>query len=107
MAHCDVFRDLSQVLLHVTHSNLKARIFELRLDRHMTIDSLKDKLRTHTGTGSAFMHLTLLDDNGQVCEHLFYGLPAVRFSFMVWRLRRAACGGDRGKIIGRCATCLV
>ena len=27
-----------QVLLHVTHSNLKARFMELRLDRHMTIE---------------------------------------------------------------------
>jgi len=59
-------RGTSTVLLHVTHSNLKARMFELRLDRHMTIESVKDKLRTHTGTGSAFMHLTLLDENGQV-----------------------------------------
>jgi len=59
-------RGTSTVLLHVTHSNLKARMFELRLDRHMTIETVKDKLRTHTGTGSAFMHLTLLDENGQV-----------------------------------------
>ena len=27
------------VLMHVTHSNLKARIFELRLDRHMTVET--------------------------------------------------------------------
>tara|TARA_B100000780_G_C20756276_1_gene300440 strand:+ start:125 stop:235 length:111 start_codon:yes stop_codon:yes gene_type:complete len=27
-----------QVLLHVTHSNLKAYFMELRLDRHMTIE---------------------------------------------------------------------
>jgi len=54
------------VLMHVTHSNLKARIFELRLDRHMTVETIKEKLRTHTGTGSLFMHLTLLDLNGQV-----------------------------------------
>jgi len=59
-------RGSTTVLLHVTHSNLKARMFEIRLDRHMTIDSLKDKLRTHTGTGSMFMHLTLLDHNGMV-----------------------------------------
>merc|ERR550514_2520565 len=59
-------RGESTVLLHVTHSNLQARMFELRLDKHMTIDSLKDKLRSHTGTGSMFMFLTLLDHNGQV-----------------------------------------
>ena len=56
----------TQVLLHVTHSNLKARMFEIRLDRHMTVERVKEKLRTHTGTGSLFMHLTLLDFNGQV-----------------------------------------
>lgn len=28
----------AQVLLHVTHSNLKAHFMELRLDRHMTIE---------------------------------------------------------------------
>jgi len=59
-------RGETTVLLHVTHSNLKARIFELRLDRHMTVERIKEKLRTHTGTGSLFMHLTLLDHNGQV-----------------------------------------
>jgi len=53
------------VLLHVTHSNLKARMFELRMDRHMTVGSVKEKLRAHAGTGSDFMHLTLLDDNNQ------------------------------------------
>jgi len=56
----------STVLLHITHSNLKARMFEIRLDRHMTVESVKEKLRTNVGTGSAFMHLTLLDHNGQV-----------------------------------------
>jgi hypothetical protein len=59
-------RGESTVLLHVTHSNLKARMFEIRLDKHMTIERVKEKLRTHTGTGSLFMHLTLLDFNGQV-----------------------------------------
>jgi len=58
------------VKLHVTHSNLKARMFEIRLDRHMTVERVKEKLRTHTGTGSAFMHLTLLDFNGQVVADL-------------------------------------
>ena len=27
--------------------------------------AVKEKMRTHSGTGSAFMHLTLLDDNNQ------------------------------------------
>ena len=59
-------RASSTVLLHVTHSNLQARMFELRLDRHMTVERVKEKLRAHVGTGSAFMHITLLDENGQV-----------------------------------------
>ena len=59
-------RGETTVLLHVTHSNLKARMFEIRLDRHMTIERVKEKLRSHCGTGSLFMHLTLLDFNGQV-----------------------------------------
>ena len=59
-------RSASTVLLHCTHSNLKARMFEIRLDRHMTIERVKEKLRGHVGTGSSYMHLTLLDENGQV-----------------------------------------
>jgi len=59
-------RGETTVLLHCTHSNLKARLFEIRLDRHMTIETIKEKLRSHTGTGSLFMHLTLLDHNDQV-----------------------------------------
>ena len=42
------------------------KFMEIRLDRHMTIERVKEKMRTHCGTGSAFMHLTLLDDAGQV-----------------------------------------
>jgi len=56
----------STVLLHVTHSNLKARFMELRLDRHMTVERVKEKLRTHCGTGSQFMHLTLMNECNQV-----------------------------------------
>jgi len=56
----------STVLLHVTHSNLKAYFMELRLDRHMTIERVKEKMRTHCGTGSAFMHLTLMNEHKQV-----------------------------------------
>lgn len=60
----------STVLLHVTHSNLQARMFEIRLDRHMSVGTVKEKLRTHTGTGSVFAHLTLLDENQQVVADL-------------------------------------
>jgi len=55
----------STVLLHVSHSNLARHFHELRLDLHMTVGALKDKLRSHTGTGSAHAYLTLLDDSNQ------------------------------------------
>ena len=45
-----------QVLLHVTHSNLKIKLFEIRLDQHMSVEAVKEKLRTHSGTGSAYMY---------------------------------------------------
>jgi len=60
----------STVLLHVTHSNLARHFHELRLDMHMTVDALKDKLRAHVGTGSAHMWLTLLDDSDQMIADL-------------------------------------
>ena len=52
----------STVLMHVTHSNLKnTSFFELRLDRHMTVLSIKEKLKTHTGTAVGGMMLQLKD----------------------------------------------
>lgn len=56
----------STVLLHVTHSNLTAHFMEIRLDRHMTVERVKEKMRTHCGTGSQFMHLTLMNECNQV-----------------------------------------
>ena len=49
----------STVLLHVTHSNLKAVFMELRFDMHITIGSLKEKLMTHVGTNASSMSLSL------------------------------------------------
>ena len=57
------------VLLHATHSNLKASFIELRLSLHMTVGGLKDKMMTHCGTSPQFMRLQLRDwDNNPVCE---------------------------------------
>ncbi|KAJ9516910.1 hypothetical protein QJQ45_027299 [Haematococcus lacustris] len=56
----------STVLLHVTHSNLKAKFFELRLDMHMTIESLKVKLSFHVGTNPSAMLLQLLNEAGNI-----------------------------------------
>ena len=52
------------VLLHMTHSNLDRHFQEIRLDRHMTIMSVKDKLRTHCGTSANMMMLCLMDESG-------------------------------------------
>eukprot|EP00736_Rhodelphis_marinus_P010270 Rmarinus@m.6239 len=54
----------STVRLHVTHSNLKAEFMDLRLDRHMKISTVKDKLKTHTGTNPDSMRLYLKQSNG-------------------------------------------
>ncbi|KAG2489262.1 hypothetical protein HYH03_012282 [Edaphochlamys debaryana] len=62
----------STVLLSITHSNLKARFMEIRLDMHSTIEAVKVKLSFHTGTNPSAMLLTLLDEAGtplaQLCD---------------------------------------
>lgn len=55
----------STVLLNVTHSNLKARFMEIRLDRHMTVDQVKIRLESHTGTSVTSMQLWLHDESGR------------------------------------------
>lgn len=61
----------STVLLHCTHSNLKnTSFFELRLDRHMTILSVKEKLKSHTGTAVGAMLLQMKDLSGQTVATL-------------------------------------
>jgi tubulin-folding cofactor B len=86
------------VLLHVTHSNLQAKFYELRLDMHvssgkavqivarktnhpsqqaahlpstqMTIEALKVKLSFHCGTNPSCMMLQMLDDQGNMVANL-------------------------------------
>lgn len=60
----------STVLLHVTHSNLKAEFMELRLDRHATIDSLKLKLCFHCGSNPSAMILQLKSPDGSLVATL-------------------------------------
>lgn len=55
----------STVRITVTHSNLLASFPELRIDRHMTIGSLKDKIRGHCGTAVSSMVCTLKDQAGR------------------------------------------
>jgi len=55
------------VRLHVSHSNLKqTRMQEIRLDRHMTISTLKHKLISHIGTNPSAMVLQLFDEVGNL-----------------------------------------
>ncbi|GAB4819103.1 hypothetical protein N2152v2_006149 [Parachlorella kessleri] len=56
----------STVRLLVTHSNLKAKFLEIRLDMHMHIDSVKQKLCFHTGTAASAMVLQLKDEQGKL-----------------------------------------
>jgi tubulin-folding cofactor B len=57
------------VCLHVTHSNLKQRFIEIRVDLHTTIESLKERLRDRSGTAVESMHLQLFDDgNNKICD---------------------------------------
>jgi len=63
----------STVLLCVTHSNLNANFMELRFDRYMTIDKVKNKLQTHCGTNATAMQLSLKDYDGNMVAHLNEG----------------------------------
>merc|ERR1712078_634350 len=58
----------STVRIHVSHSNLKAKFMEIRLDKHMTIQEVMEKLRRHCGTGCDSMVLQLFNNAQQfVC----------------------------------------
>ncbi|GAQ82952.1 Alpha-tubulin folding cofactor B [Klebsormidium nitens] len=53
------------VLLNVSHSNLKQRFMELRFDLHTSIEGVKERLRSHSGTAVESMVLQLLDESGK------------------------------------------
>mmetsp|Transcript_4889 Transcript_4889/g.12550 ORF Transcript_4889/g.12550 Transcript_4889/m.12550 type:complete len:195 (+) Transcript_4889:259-843(+) len=56
----------STVLLEITHSNLKAKFMQIRLDMHMSILTVKQKLMTHCGTNPSAMVLQLKDEHGNL-----------------------------------------
>lgn len=58
------------VRLLVTHSNLKAKFMEIRLDLHMRVALLKQKLCFHCGTPASSMILHLKDENGKLLATL-------------------------------------
>uniref|UniRef100_A0A061S2S3 Tubulin-folding cofactor B n=1 Tax=Tetraselmis sp. GSL018 TaxID=582737 RepID=A0A061S2S3_9CHLO len=59
----------SSVLLEVTHSNLRTKFMQIRLDLHMTVAAVKHKLMTHCGTSPSAMLIQLKDDTGKaICS---------------------------------------
>merc|ERR1711907_458501 len=56
----------STVCINVSHSNLKTKFIELRLDKHMTILEVMEKLRRHTGSGVGHMMLQLYNQAQQL-----------------------------------------
>eukprot|EP00878_Enallax_costatus_P005154 GHUV01005417.1.p1 GENE.GHUV01005417.1~~GHUV01005417.1.p1 ORF type:complete len:279 (+),score=61.01 GHUV01005417.1:247-1083(+) len=55
----------STVQLFITHNHLKARFPEIRLDKHMSIDAVKQKINNMTGTSVLTMMLHLKDESGK------------------------------------------
>ena len=49
------------VCLNVTHSNLKAYIADIKIDLHTSIENVKHKLYSHTGTKPHYQRLSLYD----------------------------------------------
>jgi len=57
------------VSINVTHSNLRKQMIELRLDMHMTIAQVKERLHLHHGTPPQHQRLILKDFSGQtICS---------------------------------------
>jgi len=57
----------NMVCIHVTHSNLKRRMIELRFDKHMTIAEVKSKLHKHCGTPPHSQRLILCENGSPIC----------------------------------------
>lgn len=56
------------VAICLTHSNLPAKHLDIRLDLHSTIESVKEKFRTHIGTHIDHQRLILKDSGRTICE---------------------------------------
>lgn len=54
------------VLINISHSNLKATFVEIRLDKHMTIQEILEKLRRHTGSSVEDVVLQLFNNAHQL-----------------------------------------
>ena len=56
------------VAILLTHSNLPAKHVDIRLDLHMSIETVKEKFRTHIGTHVDHQRLILKDSGRTICE---------------------------------------
>ncbi|PIA48155.1 hypothetical protein AQUCO_01400619v1 [Aquilegia coerulea] len=68
-----------QVLLHITHSNLKSFSAEIRFSLQTTVESIKDKLWKKSGTSVDSMRLELYDENGAKVSDLNDNLRPLGF----------------------------
>ncbi len=57
-----------EVLILLTHSNLPAKFPDIRLDLHMTIERVKERLKLHIGTPVDYQRLILKDNGRVICE---------------------------------------
>ena len=54
------------VCLQITHSNLKATMVDIRLNLHLSIAQVRDKVYRHCGTNPEAMQLLLMERDGSV-----------------------------------------
>ncbi|KAF5185872.1 Tubulin-folding cofactor b [Thalictrum thalictroides] len=68
-----------QVLLYITHSNLKSFSADVRFSLQTTVKSIKDKLWKKSGTSVDSMRLQLYDENGAKVSDLSDNLRPLGF----------------------------
>ena len=56
------------MLILLTHSNLPAKFPDIRLDLHMTVERVKERLKLHIGTPVDHQRIILKDSGRVVCE---------------------------------------
>lgn len=72
------------VCLHITHSNLRMQMVDIRLDLHLSIAEVRQKVYRHSGTKPDAMELLLMAPDGSVRARLdddrrmlgFYGVQS-------------------------------
>lgn len=58
------------VCLHITHSNLQMQMVDIRLDLHLTIADVRQKVYRHSGTKPDAMDLLVMNLDGSVRARL-------------------------------------